>query len=769
MRKLIILCAVIILVSGFIFFCKSEVSVPVSISTNQPKKFIIGCLENGAEGNYTVLEAARFNLWHRYNAGNKGWITVHNGWKEFDSLNAALESYKDGLKAIINSNNSHGMQTLMNRVKIIYLCFGQRSEYQCEDESNIENKDLWFYTYKDHETGRDIRDTGKYGAGEKVRYCDAATMNSGYVVKKLKANREQINNTFTWGDYAVDSSYKWYIEPRIRIDSGFAANSDGETPVCDIEILRFDGSIAKTVTLKIKNFKINGRYSGEYKEFYNFSQGENILELEPKKIASDNLNPIKNNSAFYDENCKVDFRVKWQGKCSMWIDYIRVENQTAKDLFAGFYERPGNEWLKWEAKDIAEEGADKFYIEEFEFNQLPCMKYVNKKLDSLSGGKASLMCDLNYAAYKVHIPGFSNFFPDSLFIKRTLVDYVGSKEIFMGGYPFLSEGAEYSGDGKHIYIPNSLPHHRYDTTMGVFGLPTNPGQYDDWLNKYLDEDKNGGFDFIPYLKKANNISRQADIPFINLVQTHIVRWPGHHLREPTNEEINLMVNLGISYGAKGTIYFWMQGYGALGRNGTEFYTRGLGEPNSVGNYSHPRDTNVYGQKKWENIIALNKLQEKWGKEIIGFDNTKTHSFVLRTEAYKLYSGTFFNEIITFRKGSYSLCGIPLSPDGTAAECPEERYLQAAVFNNPLQRDARYFMIVNRRCSPVAYGFEDGRRYVRIKIDGNAEAFSSFNRWDIIDLGTDTVVFTFNRTNPGNIDLGWFNPGEGKLYKLVPVN
>ena len=78
------------------------------------------------------------------------------------------------------------------------------------------------------------------------------------------------------------------------------------------------------------------------------------------------------------------------------------------------------------------------------------------------------------------------------------------------------------------------------------------------------------------------------------------------------------------------------------------------------------------------------------------------------------------------------------------------------------------MIVNRRCSPVKTGYEDGRRFVRVKFDANADEFSHFNNWKIIDLEDNSTVLTFDKRTTSNLDLGWIDPGQGKLYKVSPV-
>jgi hypothetical protein len=76
----------------------------------------------------------------------------------------------------------------------------------------------------------------------------------------------------------------------------------------------------------------------------------------------------------------------------MWIDYVRVDNDIADGLFG-----PGNssygmydQWLK--------EAATSGYINimalnpaEFELNNLPCIKYVEKKIKEYSGGRFKMV------------------------------------------------------------------------------------------------------------------------------------------------------------------------------------------------------------------------------------------------------------------------------------------------------------------------------------------------------------------------------------------
>ncbi|MCX6163987.1 MAG: hypothetical protein NTU73_03865, partial [Ignavibacteriae bacterium] len=120
-------------------------------------------------------------------------------------------------------------------------------------------------------------------------------------------------------------------------------------------------------------------------------------------------------------------------------------------------------------------------------------------------------------------------------------------------------------------------------------------------------------------------------------------------------------------------------------------------------------------------------------------------------------------------------GIDNFPSGTTSECPDSTYLQIATFKNN-EPNTEYFMIVNRRCSPEHPTPElSGLRYVRVRFQANKSQFSSANSWTIYNLENNTEVGSFNSGQLSSINLsnnnddnnGWFKPGEGRLYKIVP--
>lgn len=297
----------------------------------------------------------------------------------------------------------------MDRGKISLLAWSQRSDYQCEE--TLSDNDYWFYGYNTHSdiNMHDVTDSSQHGDGERVRRCyphpSGPEAAHGWIVKDLIANREQINRD--WLYELNDSIGAWHIKPRIRIDPVFA-NDPGNfnVSVCKIIVLNFNGDTIHSSILKVANFKesFQNPYNGNYLEdYYNLPLNDSNLIIQNGSLFNPDRNPIG------EQSCQVDFRVWYYGNCEMWIDRIRVENDVANRLLNG-NDIQFNNWLRWEC-NLAMENPDyiwNFYIEEFEFNNLPSIKYVNEKIEDYTDNRFSLMVNLNYDLFKIHIPNSSS-------------------------------------------------------------------------------------------------------------------------------------------------------------------------------------------------------------------------------------------------------------------------------------------------------------------------------------------------------------------------
>jgi hypothetical protein len=237
-----------------------------------------------------------------------------------------------------------------------YLKYAKSSIYDCT--SSYANN----VTYLMHETGVDIMDT-EFGNGSMVKYCRKGIDNSGYVIKGLIPNTEQLNDTL----------FLWHVKPRIRIDKE-TAKKNPLVEVCKIEIHNFEGEMIESVYLLARDF-LNFRkdtedgyyYHGEYKEEFS----DNILDgnLSVKGSALIHGQGKKNKS-----KCKVDYRIYWLGKCDMWAEHIKVENDVADRLFKGEFDV----WIN--AMDSIR--TDRLENLNLENNQRRCIEYISNKINN---------------------------------------------------------------------------------------------------------------------------------------------------------------------------------------------------------------------------------------------------------------------------------------------------------------------------------------------------------------------------------------------------
>jgi hypothetical protein len=784
--------------SAFLFTEPPAVPGSSIILTAPPlSSFQIAIMNGGIDDGYARIKGElHSNLWAKYtdSPNNFGWVTSYNTNSGVDLLDAStgFQSYAND---VIAGNSSAGMNTLMHRVKIEYLCYGQRSDYECESESfyRLDNPepDYWFYTYSTHDSAvsADYIDNSAYGSGRKVRYSRTpASTNSGswinsagYVCEGLKTNREQCASYHYSSVYSVDYKYAWHLKPRIRIDP-VVANSSPNTPVCKIEVLNFNGNKIKEADIYARNFRVNNltNYDGSYLELFHFASWDDTSNLvisygtnfNPGRGGWEVNNPLDSNYS------KVDIKVYWYGICDMWVDRVRVDNEVANDLFNGVYD---NTWLKWEIEDIAMKNRDNvkyFYLEEFEFNNRPCMKYVNEKIQALSSGNMSLLCNPYWGGYNIHKQNV-NLNPFSpVEFKRTLIDYVGLKALLMGSYAFKGyhnvPGTIFKDE---VYVPASLPVSDYNPSAGRFSLPKDPAGYDEWLQGYFNDSAYNFWqrgEFRMYNELCNYIAKECNIPFYTMVQTHLFYVPPGSpvYREPTNEEISLLVNLPITYGSKGMFYYEFPGYNTMNIN--NFFSRGLADPVfqdlQLSTLLSSRHQNVYNQydsasgngSKYNTVAALNyKLANFWGPVIQNFDNDYTNSYIYHLRYNDCLNETYFNDIKTYPPSSLLSLTPSAIPDSAAVT-----YLQAAVFKIPGEPETNYFMLVNRRCSPYDADVptDGGRRDIKAKFDKSLAK----GKWKITDIETRKEIIFHGDASP-YVDLGWFMPAEGKLYKIVSVN
>ena len=756
-------------------------------------QFIVGAFDNG---NDTAFFRQRNNMsintWHFYTSPTtRGWLN-----SPYDRYDTSYSFYEGIVTGVVDANNQQrGMRTLMDRPIIEYLVGGQRIDYECEqiDSNYTINNRYWFYAYR-HSLNNNINifDTTdndpRYGSGEKVKHCLTTPQSiiDGYVLidSNLRANREMsFNNVNQW---MRDDAYEWYALPRIRIDSAYAADySHFDDDVCRIVFTGWKGNVEAEFNLKVSSFRkdIFTLYNGNYMEAFFDSQANlNYLKIDTSKLK----NFTENDSVFnWNAFCKCDIKIYWSGKCDMWIDRVRIENRpahqylTLNDYNHNVLVSKVKKEIDWSRRYYSSVNPipNYIYFEECQMSHFPMISALNKQIDSVSGGENELVIFLNYDLFTTHIPHDYLYGVNSNLIKQYLYDDFGLRTIILGSYAL--EGfalREPVDDKRSSYHPESLFGYEknYHKELGILSYSKPPALYDTWLQEHFDN--NGypwGVNFTSMMKLIYDLSRQG-MRIINGAQAHLWYAGGHKLKEPSNEELELQANLALTYNAKGLMWF-----SYVGENKTFDsleYNKGImdyGTPPTV------RDSNVYGQNKYLKVCQIDSMLAKRGPYMISFDPLLTNNCIYRlsSEREEFLTNTFIGDIITYKISSTTPECTEDNPGGTnpqglVFECKPDRYIQAATFKTGSGDINKYFIIVNRRCSPyIDESSEDnrgGKRFIRVRFDANSSEFANFNNWKIIDIDSNKTVTVFDKRATALLDLGWYNPGQGKLYKIAPV-
>ena len=282
------------------------------------------------------------------------------------------------------------------------------------------------------------------------------------------------------------------------------------------------------------------------------------------------------------------------------------------------------------------------------------------------------------------------------------------------------------------------------------------------------------------MKIMEELSKISSIDMIDLHQSHLWNQWNHKLKEPTNEELEMTANIAISYGAKGIMYFAYNGVCEGNGYNTTYEPSGNPPAYSAGfvdKNKNIRDINAYGQNKWNLYKRYNRLLEKWGPTIMKFDNNLSKSFIYRdTSERKILKNDYHYDLFSYKQkiNQYNVPEDNVEPENS-------RYIQMSLFSENEQAypfiNAKYFMITNRRCSPYIDNETSdkigGKRNIKLRLRSSGLWFNRFRNVSLINIENDSVTKVFYN-NPNyvvtydTLDLGWFNPGEAKIFKMLPT-
>ena len=736
-------------------------------------QFQIGAIQDGYGNMYNhISDSLRFNVWHQYTSLEYGW----NG-SDLDNYLAPINQYDTIVIVKVAVNNSYNLRTYFDRPTVSYIISGQRTDYECEIVPL--NNLYWFNSYYNsviNNNVSDFTDNTAFGGGARVKQClrNNADPDSiaGYINTGIKANRN-LSYGVAANPWCSDDAWDWYIMPKIRIDSSYAAGTahNGDT-VCKVIITGWNGNIVKNIPLKVINFKrsISDVYNGSYKDEFNF-YGQDSLKIDTATIRSQFFPPAESSAYNWDDTtCYVDIKIYWTGKCDMWVDRVRLENEPAHQYLTvknQYWIDKVNAEINWanNNKDI----PNYFYFEENTLSHFPLIKALNKQILDNSDPPNSNCLMIWYNDYQVNaqIPDYGHFTNSQ--IKELLIDSCKLKTIMIGWYGL--EGWQNTQYPNRIsYHPSSLTSGSYSEIDFRLSYPENALVYDLWLQNRYDTDFSASNNLINVDKLMDSLSR-AGLNVINCPQAHSFFAEGGPLKEPTNEEIELQTCLALTYNAKGIMFYCFNSSENLDKN--EWGKGIMNLDNSE------RRLTAYGQDKYKQIKSISNKLNKWGPYFKKFDPNQTKSCIYRFEDERdnFLTNTSFADVITYKTSSTTPECTEDNPGGTSPqglvfECKPDRYLQTAIFKKSTSDINKYFMVVNRRCSPykdeTSEDNRGGKRFVRVRFDANSLEFANFNNWKIIELDSNKTVTVFDKRATALLDLGWYLPGEGKLYKISPV-
>lgn len=695
----------------------------------------------------------------------------------------------NGFEKYFGANN---FMLLLEREKILRPAYGQSSKYQAEYKpSELKNyRPAYGYTYVYGDVVTD--------GNAEVRKCKTGVNTAGYMLSGLYENLEQVNfytQQERRNDYDLlynmndrkSHTNRWYINPRIKIDPVFAA-ANPDAAVVSVITKNYAGRTIDSTVLTCRNFgKLsNGRlnYNGEYVE--HFYKGGNENSIFFINVLADDLTSgiIPYQGPHYLDHSKVDYQVYWHGKADVYLDYVKVEDEWAHDLLTDSdllppekdFKAKVNAELDMFVKNGYTNTAQYFYLDEFNYNNLPCIAYVNELIRNKISNSGLVVLTNDYLTRSRIGSGLKNgpVYSDKynyMFSSGAVKDFFLT-EIYPfddsiplpATIPMLPNKGTYRGTVGYITAPNNnyndRLHYNLERGFNYSEVNANNGQVPSYMDRFRK---------CAYTLKNNDIKILGiALPF----HTEEIEF-GVRMREPTVEEMNMMSYLAIAYGANAIYEF---SFGSRKRQSNpDYYSWGI---DSINKYVHPCDEtsapkyyNYYGQAQYAGILKLNASLRKLGdfmydksKGPLVYDDTRTINAKFGTpndaDSYGLPFKYVQDIQSVFYSGGYN---------DNNTDPSEKRYWEIGFFN-PRQSEAgsnvKYFIAVNKRCAPGDKSTGDYRQ-LRIKFD--ASQLTGANSWVVKDVLLNAVVASFDK-NPGEyVTIGEFQPGEGRLFVLMPGN
>lgn len=775
-----------VIVSGFIktkegeIVSKSKISPPPVTTSKDFTNILLNTSYRNSpcvwdlENHLKQYQELNFNGIHMYDWGSD----------KFGQFIPALTTTQiNNLNELIYRSDTSGLKTVFERTKITRLCYGQRLEYEVVQNTGDSVTNFGFcYKNRDSNVGSYQTDSGRTVLHSETNPTLESPNSAGWLCKDIYENMQHTDLYYFL--QSADTA-DWFLKPMMRIrQTDFNVNST--TPVVAIISYNFRGYPIDTVVIRVNNFRnSSGNYEGNYTNSYTFLINNDSLIVKGSLDSNSTISGLNygyggnegvNGFDRYNvKQCKVDFRVYWFGQVDVWFDKLTVDDRFANILFNPNTSLNYDSNIEDEVSHFGD-SLDIFFADELVYSQLPCFKYVQDKLRTLnSGTKLSYAISNNLNHYSLR--NEDNVF--NYHLSETNPDII---QIDAHAFPvYDNQGA----------VPiNAIQN--YDSRIPQAWRATNDN-YNNYLQKvlgyrgYYSDFPNEG-SFIYQITTTHDQVAQMTTPAKFIVQPQIQHWMSADAtgfksggnREPLNEEIQVQAGIAIAHGAESLSWFTFESDSTVSGS---YNGACNASPNPYQRINFPvtlpvspdyfiwfgllnkypdttkRTKNIYGQDKWNYVKNLNKKILHW---------KPTLDKITWQDGYSVHSETadhyFISDIKSIRRNP----SLEYDEDYpfTYYDATNERYWEMGFFNPDDASDkSKYFLMVNRRCVPDINNDGDVRG-LRIKFDSTELA--GFINWKIIELDTNNVVATFNKNTTSYINMGEFNPGEGKLYKLAPV-
>jgi hypothetical protein len=799
MRKKL-LTALLIISASMVFFSfvieeESTNSYPAIILSNPPapgKNFINMIFSAGANDpvmffpNFMtqIKQELYFDYVHGY--GVKGNPTIYSTFGELLSGSQLSTS-----NSLYSSVGTAGLKLLGNRTNIEYMCYAQRMIYEVPAYTNdtLTNYGFCYRNYRgvlETDNGRTVLHACADGT------CPNSDANSpGYILENVYENL-QFGDLF---DFTQADAGTWYIKPVMKIPTGLDPNTD----IVKIVVVNYEGNTILQVPIKAENFSSSGVYVQDY-----------VLLPEPLEVSGNNtpsgtgLNAGVSADIWEDwrMNCNIDFKVWWYGEADVWIDRMIVDDELGNDLFTlGLYD----DVIKEEAEEFGSNANNyAFYTDELPYSNYSAARYVDSLIKSTNSGANFHYAISNYH----HARGYKN----NLTAHRPLLENIHPVSFNVDAHELFGTQIPYHLNNVNSQIPDiwkSSSDHYYNlqiqkksfgdknaivTDEKDWSTPTNP-KPPPWgsLIYQINLAREQRDLYSPGAKLVMQPQIHGFATFNSAINKY-TSWG----REPTNEEIEAQAMICIAHGADGISWFWHPSISWGSSSIPDFGYRGLSEyleldmdaPSSnkrlvslgltkiYGMDIDPqekRTSNLYGQNKFDYVADMNdKIMNSWKTTLDRVDwisGWSVHSEGANHE--------YVSDLISIAPYISGLNACEEDGPYAYTDCEEERYWEMGFFNAATAGDnSKYFMMVNRRCVPeyVESSVQKGdARVLKIKFDQSD--LSGYRNWKLEEVGgSQTIIFdVLNQGSNGFLalgdtenDLGWFKPGEGKLFRLAPV-